>query len=138
MCAALLLRRRGAALQLRALLSWGRVAAGDTCLREAVACAAAPPQLRSVHVGAASFGASAHSTAAPGVLSPQQTRGMCPPARACGTAHASAARAVAAAIRRALSTAMNSGALASRFMQGSGFSVLEARAHTRLQRRRVR
>ena len=137
MSAVLLLRRRGAALQLRALLSWGRVATGATCLREAAACAAAPPQLRSVHAAAASLGSSAHSTAAPGVLSVQQTRGMCSLACASGTAHASAARAVAAAIRRALSTALNSGALASRFMQGSGFSVLEVRALTRLQRRRA-
>ena len=76
MSVALLLRQRGAALQLRALLSWGRVATGAMCLREAVACAAAPPQQRSMHAAAASLGSSAHSTAAPGVLSPQQTRGM--------------------------------------------------------------
>jgi hypothetical protein len=30
-------------------------------------------------------------------------------------------------VRRALSTAMNSGAMADRFMQGSGFAVLEVR-----------
>jgi hypothetical protein len=45
-------------------------------------------------------------------------------------AHMLCAPPVAAKVRRALSVAIGSGALASRFLGGNGFSVLEARQHT--------
>jgi len=87
--AALLLRRRGAALPLlRALMPLGRAAAGAACQTE---CAAAPPLQRSLHGSASALGASAHSTAAPGVVSAQQMRGAPTPSRAhAALAHASA------------------------------------------------